>query len=160
MNIGNIVISELFGDKQVQLNCMATDLSVTNGLVQTRTFIVDTQDAVMYVSGTVNLAQEQLDLTIKPESKGLRIVSLRAPIYVTGEFKTPKVSIDKGVLALKAGSAVALAVVAPITALLPLVNIGSDEENKCTSLLKEARSKPVAPPPGKTYKAKPASKNR
>lgn len=158
LNIGNIVISQLFGDKQVQLNCMATDLSVTNGLVQTRTFIVDTQDAVLYVTGTIDLAKEQLDLTIKPETKGLRIVSLRAPIYVTGEFSTPKVSIDKGILALKAGSAVALAVVAPITALLPLVNVGSNEENKCTSLLKEAKSKPVAPPPGKTYKAKPVTK--
>ncbi|MNR90689.1 putative assembly protein [compost metagenome] len=157
LNIGNIVISQVFGDKQVQLNCMATDLTVTNGLMQTRTFIVDTDDAVMYVSGTVNMAKEQLDLTIKPVSKGLRIVSLRAPIYVTGEFKTPKVGVDKGVLALKAGSAVALAVVAPVTALLPLINIGSTEDNKCASLLKEARSKPVAPPPGKTYKAKGAA---
>lgn len=158
LNIGNIVISKLFGDKQVQLNCMATDLAVTNGLVQTRTFIVDTDDAVMYVTGTVDLAKEQLNLTIKPETKGLRIVSLRAPLYVTGEFANPKVGVDTGVLALKAGSAVALAVVAPVTALLPLINVGTQEENKCTALLKEARSKPVAPPPGKTYKAKAASK--
>lgn len=160
LNIGNIVISKLFGDKQVQLNCMATDLAVTNGLVQTRTFIVDTDDAVMYVSGTVDLAKEQLNLTIKPETKGLRIVSLRAPLYVTGDFANPKVGVDTGVLALKAGSAVALAVVAPVTALLPLINVGTQEENKCTSLLKEARSKPVAPPPGKTYKPKAASKEQ
>lgn len=160
LNIGNIVISKLFGDKQVQLNCMATDLSVTNGLVQTRTFIVDTSDAVMYVTGTVDLAKEQLNLTIKPETKGLRIVSLRAPLYVTGEFANPKVGVDTGVLALKAGSAVALAVVAPVTALLPLINVGTAEENKCTSLLKEARSKPVAPPPGKTYKAKAPGKEQ
>ncbi|ABR89753.1 AsmA protein [Janthinobacterium sp. Marseille] len=158
LNIGNIVISKLFGDKQVKLNCMATDLSVTNGLVQTRTFIVDTDDAVMYITGTVDLAKEQLNLTIKPETKGLRIVSLRAPIYVTGEFANPKVGVDTGVLALKAGSAVALAVVAPVTALLPLINVGNPEENKCTSLLKEARGKPVAPPPGKTYKAKAPAK--
>lgn len=160
LNIGNIVISKLFGDKQVQLNCMATDLSVTNGLVQTRTFIVDTSDAVMYVTGTVDLAKEQLNLTIKPETKGLRIVSLRAPLYVTGEFANPKVGVDTGVLALKAGSAVALAVVAPVTALLPLINVGTAEENKCASLLKEARSKPVAPPPGKTYKAKAPGKEQ
>jgi len=158
LNIGNIVISKLFGDKQVHLNCMATDLSVTNGLVQTRTFIVDTDDAVMYITGTVDLAKEQLNLTIKPETKGLRIISLRSPIYVTGEFAKPKVGVDTGVLALKAGSAVALAVVAPVTALLPLINVGNPEENKCTTLLKEARGKTVAPPPGKTYKAKTPAK--
>ena len=154
LNIGNIILSELFGDKQVQLNCMATDLAVTNGIVQTRTLIVDTDDATLYVTGKIDLAQEKLDLTINPKSKGLRIVSLRTPLYVAGDFKTPKVNVDKGVLALKAGSAIALGALAPVTALLPLVNVGSNEESKCKVLLKEAQTKPVAPPPGKTYKNK------
>ncbi len=154
LNIGNIVLSELFGDKQVQLNCMASDLTVTNGIVQTRTLIVDTDDATLYLTGKIDLAQEKLDLTINPKSKGLRIVSLRTPIYVTGNFKTPQVKIDKGVLALKAGSAIALGALAPVTALLPLVNVGSNEDNKCKTLLKEVQAKPVAPPPGKTYKGK------
>ncbi|WP_353155576.1 AsmA family protein [Herminiimonas fonticola] len=154
LNIGNIILSELFGDKQVQLNCMATDLAVTNGIVQTRTLIVDTNDATLYVTGKIDLAQEKLDLTINPKSKGLRIVSLRTPLYVAGDFKTPRVNVDKGVLALKAGSAIALGALAPVTALLPLVNVGSNEESKCKVLLKEAQAKPVAPPPGKTYKSK------
>lgn len=154
LNIGNIILSELFGDKQVQLNCMATDLAVTNGIVQTRTLIVDTDDATLYVTGKIDLAQEKLDLTINPKSKGLRIVSLRTPLYVAGDFKTPRVNVDKGVLALKAGSAIALGALAPVTALLPLVNVGSNEESKCKVLLKEAQAKPVALPPGKTYKSK------
>lgn len=152
LNLGNVILSQVFGDKQVKLNCMATDLSVTNGLIQTRTLIVDTEDAVLYISGNIDLAKEKLDLTINPKSKGLRIVSLRAPLYVTGDFKTPKVNVDKGVMALKAGGAIILGAVAPISALLPLVNVGTEEENKCVALLKEAQEKPVAPPPGKTYK--------
>ncbi|CAL63524.1 protein involved in outer membrane biogenesis asmA [Herminiimonas arsenicoxydans] len=154
LNIGNIILSELFGDKQVQLNCMASDLTVTNGIIQTRTLIVDTDDATLYVTGKIDLAQEKLDLTINPKSKGLRIVSLRTPIYVAGDFKNPRVNVDKGVLALKAGSAIVLGALAPVTALLPLVNVGSNEDNKCKVLLKEAQGKPVAPPPGKTYKGK------
>ncbi len=154
LNVGNIVLNMLFGDKQVQLNCMATDLEVTDGLVRTRTLLVDTEDAVMHVDGTINLATEQLELTIRPVTKGLRIVSLRAPIYVRGTFKKPDVDIDKGVLALKAGSALALGAVAPVTALLPLINVGGEEESKCATLLKEAQAKPVAPPPGKTLKKK------
>lgn len=152
LNLGNVILSQVFGDKQVKLNCMATDLSVTNGLIQTRTLIVDTEDAVLYISGNIDLAKEKLDLTINPKSKGLRIVSLRAPLYVTGDFKTPKVNVDKGVMALKAGGAIILGAVAPISALLPLVNVGTEEENKCVALLKEGQEKPVAPPPGKTYK--------
>ncbi len=157
LNVGNVVLSQLFGDKQVKLNCMASDLSVTNGLIQTRTLILDTEDAVLYITGNIDLAQEKLDLTINPKTKGLRIISLRAPLYVTGDFKTPKVSVDKGVVALKSGGVVVLGVLAPVTALLPLINVGTQNEtdNKCAVLLKEAQEKPIAPPPGKKYKEAP-----
>lgn len=152
LNIGNVVISKLFGDKQVELNCMAADLGVTNGLVQTRTMILDTSDAVVYIDGTIDLAKEKPDLTIKPVSKGLRVVSLRAPLYVRGTLKHPDVDVDKGVLAAKAGGAIVLGVLAPVTSLLPLINVGSEEENKCRELLHQAAEKPVAPPPGKQSK--------
>lgn len=150
LNIGSIVLTKLVGDKQVKLNCMAADFVVTKGLMRTRQFLVDTDDAVLYVDGTVNLANEQLDLTLQPDSKGLRIFSLRSPLYVQGTFSKPDVSVDKGVLALRAGGALALAVVAPVAALLPLVNTGPGEDSECAALLAQARVKPVAPKPGKT----------
>ncbi|WP_426088889.1 AsmA family protein [Janthinobacterium sp. PSPC1-1] len=150
LNIGSIVLTKLVGDKQVKLNCMAADFVVTKGLMRTRQFLVDTDDAVLHVDGTVNLANEQLDLTLQPDSKGLRIFSLRSPLYVQGTFSKPDVSVDKGVLALRAGGALALAVVAPVAALLPLVNTGPGEDSECAALLAQARVKPVAPKPGKT----------
>lgn len=159
LNLGNVVLTKLSGDKQVKINCMAADFAVTNGLAQTREFIVDTEDAVIDVDGTVNLGSEQLNLTLRPDSKGLRIITLRSPLYVTGTFKNPDVSVDKGSLALKAGGAVALAVAAaPAAALLPLINTGPGKDSECGRLLAQARTKPVAPPPGKTLKGKPARK--
>jgi AsmA family protein len=154
LNIGNVILTRLVGDKQVKLNCMATEFGVTNGLMQTRRFIIDTDDAILNVSGNINLTQEQLDLTIKPNSKGLRVFSLRAPLYVRGSFKEPHVSIDKGVMALRVGGAIALAVVAPAAALIPLIGTGPRENSECAKLLAEARAKPVAPLPGKTYRRK------
>ena len=150
LNIGSVVLAKLAGDKQVRLNCMAADFVVTKGLMRTRQFIVDTDDAVLNIDGTVNLADERLDLTLQPDSKGLRIFSLRSPLYVHGTFSKPDVSVDKGVLALRAGGALALAVVAPVAALLPLVNTGPVEDSECAVLLAQARVKPVAPKPGKT----------
>ena len=148
LNIGNIVLTKLFGDKPVQLNCMAADFGVTNGLMQTRTFVVDTDEAVITADGTVNLANEQMNLTLRPQTKSLRIFSLRAPLHVSGPFSKPNVSVDKGVLAMKAGGAIALATVAaPIAALLPLINTGPGENSACGQLLAAARVKPVAPPP-------------
>lgn len=148
LNVGNIILTKLFGDKDVKLNCMATDFAVTNGLMQTRTFVVDTDEAVITADGTINLSDEQLNLTLRPETKSLRIFSLRAPLHVTGPFNAPRVGIDKGVVALKAGGAIALATIAaPIAALVPLVNAGPGENSACGQLLAAARVKPVAPPP-------------
>jgi uncharacterized protein involved in outer membrane biogenesis len=153
LNIGNVILAKLFGDKTVQLNCMATDFGVKNGVMHTRVFVVDTDDAAITAEGTVNLAGEQLDLTLRPESKTLRIFSLRAPLHVRGPFSNPAVSVDKGVIALKAGGAAALAAVAaPVAALLPLINAGPGEDAGCGQLLAAAKVKPVAPPPAANAK--------
>ena len=157
LNIGNIILTTLFGDKQVKLNCMATDFGVTNGVMQSRVFVVDTDEAIITADGTINLANEQLNMTLRPRTKGLRIVSLRAPLYVRGPFNKPDVSVDKGVLAMKAGGAIALGLAAPFAALLPLISAGPGQDSDCARLLAGARDKPVAPPPGKS--ALPAGPN-
>lgn len=149
LNVGNIIVTKLFGDKQVKLNCMATDFEVTNGIARTRYFVVDTEEALIEVAGAINLAGEQMDLRINPETKELRLFSLRSPLYVRGPFSKPDVSVDKGVLAMKAGGAIALAAAAPVAALIPLINTGPGEDSDCGRLLAEARQKPKAPPPGK-----------
>ncbi|HEY0586802.1 MAG TPA: AsmA family protein, partial [Pseudoduganella sp.] len=153
LNIGNIVLTKLFGDKPVHLNCLAGDFGVRDGLAQTRYFIADTEDATVRINGSVNLASEKIDLTLKPETKGLRIISLRAPIYVRGSLKQPDVDIDKGVIAMRAGGALALgALAAPVAALAPLISAGGEGDNQCAALLAAAREKPRAPPPGKTQR--------
>ncbi|WP_151448953.1 AsmA family protein [Lacisediminimonas profundi] len=154
LNIGSVVLATLTGDKQVKLNCMAADFAVNKGLMHARSFTIDTEDALLEVSGDISLADEQLDLTIKPGSKGLRVFSLRAPLYVQGRFKQPVVSVDKGVMALKAGGAIALGVLAPVAAVLPLITAGPKANGDCARLLAAARVKPVAPPPGKVVRSK------
>lgn len=151
LNVGNIIVTKLFGDRQVKLNCMATDFNVTNGVARTEMFVVDTEEALVNVSGAINLSTEQMDLTLRPQTKGLRLFSLRSPIYVRGTFKKPDVEVDKGVLAMKAGGAAVLAVAAaPVAAMLPLIHAGPGEDSDCARLLAQAREKPKAPPPGQT----------
>jgi uncharacterized protein involved in outer membrane biogenesis len=136
LNIGSVVLTKLVGDKQVKLNCMVTDFAVANGVMKSRLFVVDTSEARIDINGTVNLGNEKLDLTLKPDAKSVRVISLRAPIYVRGSFKAPDVSVDKGTLALRAGSALALAVVAPVAAIVPLVSTGPGETNGCQTLIR------------------------
>ncbi|HJW57120.1 MAG TPA: AsmA family protein [Burkholderiaceae bacterium] len=151
LNIGNIILSKLFGDEQVDMNCLASDFKIAKGMMHTRLFVMDTKDATLYITGQIDLAQERLDLTLHPESKGVRVFSLRSPLYVAGTFKNPDIKVDKETLALKAGSAITLGVIAPVvTALLPLVNTGQEKKSECATFLTQVTKKPVAPPPGKT----------
>jgi uncharacterized protein involved in outer membrane biogenesis len=150
LNIGSIIVTKLFGDKPVQLNCLASDFDVVNGVMKTQLFVADTSDALVTVNGSVNLASEQMDLKLDPQSKGLRLFSLRSPILVRGTFHQPDVGVDKKVLAFKAGGALALGAIAAPAALIPLVNAGPGQDSDCGRLLAQARAKPTAPPPGKT----------
>lgn len=146
LNIADMVLVKLFGDEQIVLNCLAADFSVKDGLMQTRAFKLDTEDATIDITGNVNLATEALDLDIKPENKSVRILTLRTPLYVRGTFKDPDVGVHEGPIAVRAGAAVALGLVAtPLAAILPLLNLGSNDTNGCAPLLKNGGQEERAP---------------
>jgi uncharacterized protein involved in outer membrane biogenesis len=149
LNAGRVVVNKLFGDKQVKLNCLAADMDIKQGLMKPNVFVLDTEDAIVTVDGNVSLAKETLDLDIRPRSKGLRLFSLRSPLYVQGTFKDPDVGVNKTAIALRAGAAVALGTIAvPLAGLAALTHTGPNEDSPCNSLLAEARKAPVAPPAG------------
>jgi AsmA family protein len=152
LNIGSVIVTKLFGDKTVQLNCMATDFDITKGVLNTQTFVADTDDARVTVKGTINLGTEAMDLTLNPETKGIHFFSLRSPIYLRGTFAKPDIGLDKKTIALKAGAAIALGAIAAPAALIPLINTGPGRDSNCAKLLTLAGTKPTAPPPGETKK--------
>ncbi len=140
LNLANAAFVRLFGDRQVALNCLVADLQLKDGIALTRAFVLDTPDATINVTGAINLQGERYDLTVLPETKGVRILSLRSPLYVQGSFKHPDVGIDKRSVALKAGAALALgAAAAPVAGLLALINPGDDTESPCAELLKRSQ---------------------
>lgn len=135
LNVANMVFVKLFGDEQVTVQCLAAEFHIENGLMDARTFVLETDDAVVTVAGTVNLTTEEMDLDIHPENKSLRIFTLRSPLYVAGTFKNPDIGVQKGPVATRAGAAVALGLVAtPLAALLPLLNVGTDDETTCAAV--------------------------
>ena len=142
LNVVNVVFIKLFGDSQVKLHCVAGDFVVTRGQMQMQNFLVDTENTRIGVSGKVDLANETLDLTVQPENKKFRLVSLRTPVYVTGTFADPHVDVDKGKLALRTGGAIALGILTPPAALLPLVDVGPGKDSDCAMAMRDAQIKP------------------
>lgn len=141
LNVGNYLVGRLFGDEDVKIHCAAADLGIKGGLMSTRLFVIDTDNAVIKVDGSANFASERLDFTITPSTKGFRIFSLRSPLYVRGTFKAPSPGVQATPLALRGAGLVALGVaVAPAAGLLALVAPSAgDEPSQCEPLLKQIR---------------------
>jgi len=140
LNVGNYVVGKIFGDKEVKINCAAADFDIKTGLATTQLFVFDTENAIIYIDGTANMATEQLDLTVTPESKGWRLISLRSPLYVRGKFIKPDAGVKAVPLMLRGAGMVALGVIAaPAAGLLALVAPSGGEPNQCAPLLEQVK---------------------
>jgi uncharacterized protein involved in outer membrane biogenesis len=142
------------GDRGVEVRCALLDVGVDGGIATVRNAVFDTRDTLIEVSGTANLRTEQLDLRVRPLPKDKSLLSLRVPFSVTGAFRHPKVSPDKGKLALRAGGALLLGAVNPLAALLPLIETGPGKNADCQELLQLAKGEPTAAGPQGDQKRK------
>jgi len=151
LNVGNYIAVKLFGDEPVAVNCAATDFVAKKGLLTSRLAVFDTENALINIDGTVNFASEDIDIDITPHTKGLRIFSLRSPLYIKGTLGKPDVGVHKGKLLLRGGGAVALGVFAtPAAALLALIAPSKDANvDPCSDLLSKMGGRAKAPSPGK-----------
>jgi uncharacterized protein involved in outer membrane biogenesis len=141
LNVGNYIVGKIFGDKEVKINCAAADFDIKTGLATTRLFVFDTENAIIYIDGTANMATEQLDLAITPESKGWRLISLRSPLYVRGKFIKPDAGVKAVPLLLRGAGMVALGVIAaPAAGLLALIAPSGGEPNQCAPLLEQMKA--------------------
>ncbi len=152
LNLANIVITRLFGDKDVAIHCAATHLVAKDGVMESQLFVLDTEDAIINVEGSVDFGEEALALDVRPHTRGLRILSLRSPLYVKGTFASPDVGVKKGPLIARGGGALVLGIfAAPAAALIPLIAPSHGEPDRCGELLEEMQGraragKPEAPP--------------
>lgn len=162
LNVGSVVVAKLFGEnKEVQLRCAVADFGIKDGIAQTRSVKLNTEEAVVEAMGTIDLGREYMNLYIKPESLKWKFFSLRTPLYVKGNFSDPKVGLEAGPLLLRAGAAVAAAVVAPAAlALVPVTVPAAEDDENCAALLANANRDVKAGKAGAAPKPAPAEEKR
>lgn len=134
---GAEIIKFLFGgDKTVLVRCMVTDFKVTNGLMRTEVFVLDTTDTNISGQGRINLKDESIDLKLRPLPKDVSLLSARAPLFVRGTFKNPTFAPDMERVAARAGAAVILGtLLTPLAAIIPLIETGPGKDSDCKDLI-------------------------
>lgn len=154
LEFGNALLSALGVPDRADIRCLAVDMALRHGTLDTKTFLLDTSEARVVGTGTIDLATERLDLKLKTDSKHFSIGTFPTPINVGGSFKDPSIAPDIGPLALRGGAAVGLGVLFPPAALLPTIQFGVGEDGACVKAeapianqVNAAAGKPVAKAP-------------
>jgi AsmA protein len=142
LHLWEMLVLTLSGDKLVKLRCAVADFGVKGGVMRTDALIFDTEVTTIIGSGSIDLGEEKLDLTLNQKTKNTSPLALRSPIYVRGSFAAPNVQVDKGQVALRGLGAVALGLVNPLLALVPLIDAGPGKDSDCGQLVRDARALP------------------
>lgn len=136
---GAEIVKFLMGhDQRVGLRCAAAGFAVKDGLMTARTLVLDTTDTVIWGGGSINLATEVLDLTFHPRPKDMSILTLRSPLRLVGTLGEPEAKVDRGVIAARAGAALALGALNPLLGLAATVETGPGKDVNCESVLRQA----------------------
>jgi uncharacterized protein involved in outer membrane biogenesis len=134
LEFGKAVLSALGMPQQAAIACLIGEFTLKNGVLDTRRMLLDTSEAVIDGTGTIDLADERLRYLLRTRSKHFSIGSLPAPIGIGGTFKNPQVGPDLAKLGIRGGAAVGLGFLAGPLALLPTIQFGVGEQNRCAAL--------------------------
>ena len=146
LQVGDAALSALGIPDQTQIQCIVSDFSLQDGVVDTKAFLVASKEANILGGGTINLENEKLNLALKTEATHFQVGSLRTPIDFGGTMKRPSVLPAAGPLAAKAGAAVGLGILFPPLALLPTIRLGLGDKNACEDTMESvARGAPHNP---------------
>lgn len=135
LHLWEIARLTLSGDKQIKLRCAVANFDVKAGTMETNTMLLDTEVTTLLGSGSIDLAQEKLDLTLTQKTKNTSPLALRSPIHISGNFAKPVIKLDQGRMAVRALGALALGVVNPLLALIPLIDAGPGQDSDCVQWL-------------------------
>lgn len=144
LRLANALLSALGVPGRTAVQCFVGDLVLQRGVVNLRTVLLDTEDVVVVATGNVNLARERLEVRLRSESKSFTIGTLPTAILMSGSFRNPSVAPELGELAARSGAAAGLAVLlAPVAGLLPTIQFGIGEDNRCETMVRRGAPAPA-----------------
>lgn len=145
------------GDNALPIQCAVGDLVAEQGVLRPRVLVLSSPESTIWINGSISLATEAIDLSVVVAPKDISPLALRTPLKVRGTFADPSISVDKGKLGLRLAASALLALVNPLAALIPLVDVGNNAEaqrgaDECRALSNRIAARPTLPPPGPAHR--------
>ena len=145
MLVGGItaVLGTIFVEQssKTQINCAISDLKFDDGLLTPQLVVLDTQHSTVFAAGQVDLKNEQLDIKVTPQAKGVTL-SVAYPVRLYGQLNKPAIEIEKTDALLKTGQLWAT-IVYPPSALIKFSDLTGGRNNPCVSMVAEKAGIPI-----------------
>lgn len=137
LRLANAILSAIGVPGRTVVQCFVGNIALQRGTANLRTVILDTEDVVVNATGAVDIARERLNVRLRSESKSFTIGAVPTSILIDGSFRDPDVGPDMAELATRGGIIGGLAaLVAPVAGLLPTIQFGTGEDDRCEALVR------------------------
>jgi AsmA family protein len=155
LDLGEVLAVLAAGDEEkekgmVPVQCLVSRFDVQKGVMATKALVLETSDSTVTGSGTIDLGQETLDITLLAHPKDVSVLAASTPVTIKGTFRDPQIDVVSKQLEEKSLAALALGVVMPVIgAVLPFIETGEAKGVNCAALMTAAQTAsdaPKAPP--------------
>jgi uncharacterized protein involved in outer membrane biogenesis len=124
---------------KTDLRCAVAHFQARNGVLTANRIVFDTEPVLGVGEGRIDLRNEQLDLRISGRPKRPQLIRVMAPVTVQGPIVQPKIGVETSNVVAQGGIAAALgALVSPLAAVLPFVDLGEADDAACGALIAQA----------------------
>lgn len=140
IDIGQALPLFLGEDKSTPIRCGVLDFGVKDGILKSKTVVLDTQDSLLVGNMVIDMKREVINAKLDAKPKDTSLLSGQIPIVVTGELKTPSVGLDAKKTEAKGAAAIALGtLLSPFAALLAFVETSDVKNADCRALIAHAQ---------------------
>jgi uncharacterized protein involved in outer membrane biogenesis len=128
-------------EDKTPIRCAIVNLALQDGVATTQPILIDTVDSKILVDGSVNLANETLDIIIESRPKDVSPLSANQPIHVSGRLLSPSVNP-----APERTESEALGWLLALLGALPFFDVGGEPDSACGALIAQAKDAAAARP--------------
>jgi len=79
-----------------KLNCMVVRFDVADGVMQSKTVMLDSTDVIVRGKGTIDLVNRQIDMLVGPQAKREKFLSMSTPVKITGPWSDFQIGVVPG----------------------------------------------------------------
>lgn len=126
----NYLIPSFSSDKETEMKCFEIKADFADGIAQITPLVLNTERVLVFGRGEYDYVNRDINLVLKPESKGVAIGTIASDIRISGPVSNPNITPD-AMSALKKLGTIALGSAMPAFYLFSLTDLGITKDNPC-----------------------------